>query len=82
MFLKAGKGKFLEDLKDKPVDEVLPVLKRKMANPNPNPTPNPTPTPHPTPNPAGAARTQAQDGRVGGEAQSAARDPALVPHDG
>ena len=31
MFLKAGKGKFLEDLKDKPVNEVLPVLKRKMA---------------------------------------------------
>ena len=26
MLLKAGKGKFLEDLKDKPVDEVLPVL--------------------------------------------------------
>ena len=24
MFLKAGKGKFLEDLKDKPVDEVRP----------------------------------------------------------
>ena len=28
MLLKAGKGKFLEDLKDKPVDEVLPVLDR------------------------------------------------------
>ena len=25
MFLKAGKGKFLEDLKDKPVDEAPPV---------------------------------------------------------
>ena len=31
MFLKAGKGRFLEDLKDKPVDEVLPILKAKMA---------------------------------------------------
>ena len=31
MFLKAGKGKFLEDLKDKPVDEVLPVLKLTLA---------------------------------------------------
>ena len=30
MFLKAGKGKFLEDLKEKPVDEVLPVLKAKL----------------------------------------------------
>merc|ERR1719482_2034153 len=30
MFLKAGKGKFLEDLKEKPIDEVLPVLKAKM----------------------------------------------------
>ena len=30
IFLRAGKGKFLEDLKEKPVDEVLPILKRKM----------------------------------------------------
>jgi len=30
MFLKAGKGKFLEELKEKPIDEVLPVLKAKM----------------------------------------------------
>ena len=27
MFLKAGKGKFLEDLKERPIDEVLPVLR-------------------------------------------------------
>ena len=27
MFLKAGKGKFLEDLKDKPVDEAPPVAR-------------------------------------------------------
>ncbi len=31
MFMRAGKGKFLEDLKEKPVDEVLPVLKRKLV---------------------------------------------------
>ena len=31
MFLKAGKGKFLEDMKDKPVDEILPVLKAKLV---------------------------------------------------
>ena len=28
--LKAGKGKFLEDLKEKPIDEVLPVLRAKL----------------------------------------------------
>ena len=31
MFLKAGKGRFLEDLKEKPVDEILPVLKAKLV---------------------------------------------------
>ena len=31
MFLRAGKGKFLEDLKEKPIDEVLPVLKAKLG---------------------------------------------------
>ena len=31
MFMRAGKGKFLEDLKEKPVEEVLPVLKRKLV---------------------------------------------------
>ena len=30
MFLKAGRGKFMEDLKEKPIEEILPVLKQKM----------------------------------------------------